>query len=90
MMDEKAVKAHKLILQGYRQVSHKYRMVAKLPDGMDGIQAMALVDPEYEADIRRGIETRAADQYRRVYSKEKLELSEEEFKAFKDACKTFG
>lgn len=71
--------------QGYKQVSSKYRMVGKLPDGMTGIQALATVDPELAKRMQQTADASAEHQYLRVYDKATLKLTEEEFQDFKKA-----
>lgn len=71
--------AKKIVEWGYYQVSRKFRLVARLPKGMDGISALiqaeringhisidATIDAEKWA--RRLGNTNAADQYLRVYA----------------------
>jgi hypothetical protein len=71
-----------LIKRGYRQVSRKYRRVAALPEGKTGIQAIRDADPSYYKGVVARIEESCADQYLRVYAKDKLELTREEFAEF--------
>ena len=78
--------ARELVAAGYRQISNKYRMVARLPEGTTGLQALQAVDSEFARDLIRRIEEQAADQYRRVHARgagNVLELDEETFADFK-------
>ncbi len=74
-------RAEKLIKEGWRQTSRKYRMLACLPDGMTGKEALyearmreiGDVNREYwEKEIKRWIdilgENSCADHFRRVYA----------------------
>lgn len=72
-----------LIVQGYESISNKYRMVARLPAGKTGIEAMSEVDPQY----MQLVEKNTAEQYRRVHAKwntdEVLELSASDYVEFR-------
>lgn len=77
-------KVQGLIDQGYMQVSHKYRSLAKLPEGMTGLEALAKFAPDFHKDLVRRMEAQARSQFLRVYSKEEsIELTQEEFAVFK-------
>ena len=71
-----------LISTGYKQISRKHRTLAKLPDGMNGFEALQKVDPSLANHMKAGFLESCADQYRRVYSRyddNQIELSEPEF-----------
>ncbi len=74
-----------LVAQGYKQVSRKYRMVAGLPEGKTGLEALKEADPEKYADLMTRVEEMAADRYR-TYCADKnghrLTLTWEEFNEF--------
>lgn len=72
-----------LIRQGYQQISRKYRLVARLPEGKTGIEALRDVDPALISRWEENLERRAAEFFCRVYSKDTLELSEVDFKEFR-------
>ena len=78
--------AKKLVSQGYRQISRKYRMVARVPFGMTGRQALDQVAPGvYNSRMN---EWHCADQYRRCYAKgdDVLELNYKVFREFLNEC----
>lgn len=53
-----------LLQQGVKQLSRKYRLVARLPVGMTGLDALRERSPERYADVMRRAEQWAADEYR--------------------------
>ena len=65
-----ADRARQLIREGYRQVSRKHRIVARLPDGKTGRQALteAIDRREDSTWIRRLSERAAQSQFLRVYA----------------------
>lgn len=73
-----------LIAQGYIQVSRRYRIVARLPEGKTGLEALREVDPRLVQEMLDRVERDATDMYLRVHATpaEKLNLSETEFEAF--------
>lgn len=75
-----------LVAQGYKQVSSRYRIVARLPDGMTGIEALESVDASLAKHMRDTMNKQAAEQYLRVYAplEQKVELTEEEWIAWRD------
>ncbi len=74
----------KLIDEGYVQTSHRYRSVARLPEGKTAIQALTEADPIAGKDLMQQLERWALSRYLRgPYSKNRLELTPEEFKEFK-------
>lgn len=75
--------AQSLIDQGYKSTSNKYRFVARLPEGMTGLEALKQVAPDYYEHMMRRIECEAVAQYLRAYSKDYIVLTPEEFMAFK-------
>lgn len=70
-------------LRGYRKVSNKYKLVARI-DRPDWIDVLARSMRRSPAEFYVPGESLPAiswcDQYRRVYSKDQLKLSSEEFK----------
>jgi hypothetical protein len=82
------INVKELISHGYQQTSSKYRTVARLPPGKTGLEALRDVSPhDYHLIIAR-IEQQCASTYRRLYAEKEgnqLELSPEEFAAFKAA-----
>jgi len=66
--------AQRLVDEGYKQVSRKYRTVARLPPGMTGLEAMRTVDPAFVEDMMRRLNDAAAEQYLRVYAKDTVEV----------------
>lgn len=74
-----------LLQQGAQQVSRKYRIVARLPVGMTGLDALRERSPERYADVMRRAEQWAADEYRRDVAcrhGDYFELTVEEFNEF--------
>jgi hypothetical protein len=73
-----------LIAQGYEQTSRKYRIVARLPPGKTGLEALAEVDPGLAANILRNANEQAAQQFRRVHAQgeDQLTLTWGEFNEF--------
>jgi hypothetical protein len=65
------------------QVSGKYRTVAKLPDGMTGVEALIGVKYREDSWAENMGEGHAGDHYLRCYGKEKKELSREDWVDFK-------
>lgn len=79
----------RLVDEGYRQVSRKFRHVARLPDGMTGLEALRSVDPDLHDRMMQRMEEEAADHFRRVHASEQglwLTLTTEEFDAFRRAA----
>ena len=68
-----------LIRNGYTQTSRRFRRLAKLPDGMSGIEAMQTVDPTWIKERMSRLEADAAELFCRVHSAEKIELTDVEF-----------
>lgn len=77
-------KAKKLVEDGYEQISRKYRTLARLPEGMTGIEALRSADPFLAQRFLDNAERAAKEQYMRVYSKaeDRAELTVEEFNAY--------
>lgn len=78
-----------LLASGVEQLSRKYRLVARLPPGMTGLEALRERAPDrYHALTKRMAETTerlAADEYRRWVAKDhgdEFELTVEEFSEF--------
>lgn len=63
--------AKELVAAGYFQISRKYREVARLPEGVTGIQAL---QRHWREPVKLS-ERDATDQYLRVYATDKIELS---------------
>jgi len=77
-----------LVAAGYMQVSRKYRTIARLPPGKTAIEAMKELHPHAYQQVLEDIEQSAMRQYLRVYAHSDgntLELTEEQFNAFRDA-----
>ncbi len=77
-----------LVAAGYKQRSRKYRLVAKLPDGETGLEALKRCNPSAFRNIMDFAEHKAADHYRAYNAQaegNELELTAEEFKAFREA-----
>jgi hypothetical protein len=83
--EEAVARARELVAAGYQSISNKYRLVARLPEGKTGLEALAMVNPDLAAHFLENANLSAARQFMRVYAKEpeRLELNAEEFKAFK-------
>lgn len=80
--------ANPFVAAGYQQTSAKYRTIARLPEGMTGIEALKLADQEAYAHLQERLEREAASTFRRVYAQQlgcQIMLSPEEFVAFKAA-----
>lgn len=82
-------RARWLVERGYRQAGRRYCTVARLPEGMDGKQALrAAFNGDREADwIDRLTDDAAGNHFRRVYAYYTgaplvLELDRETFRAF--------
>lgn len=73
--------AQKLINEGYCQVSGRYRILAKLPEGKTAVEALIEADPRWKAKF----EDIALGQYLRVYSQTECqaELDIETFAEFR-------
>lgn len=74
-----------LLEQGVRQLSRKYRTVARLPPGMTGLEALKQRAPEKYARVMAWAEDRAAEEYCRYEAKkygDEFELSVSEFNEF--------
>jgi hypothetical protein len=85
------IPAEELIAKGYYQVSRNYRLVAKLPDGKTGVEA--LIDAcrsgeiptarDYESWAKRLGEGHAGDQYLRSNIASAIQLTREAFENFR-------
>lgn len=74
-----------LLQQDAKQVSRKYRLVARLPVGMTGIEALCERAPDRYARVMARAEQWAADDYRREVAHKHgdlFELTREEFAEF--------
>lgn len=71
-----------LIAAGYQQVSRKHRLLARVPTGLTGLEALRTVDPFMADRMEKAVHDQAADYYRRVHSKEQVELTREEFEEY--------
>lgn len=77
-----------LVAAGYKQVSRKYRLVARLPEGKTGMEALEAHAPDTARNFRRMAEEMAASQYLRIYADRdgnQVELTPEEFEEFRKA-----
>jgi hypothetical protein len=74
----------KLLGGEWFQVSRRYRIVARLPEGKTGIEALSEASgrPEWAAGLR---ETNAGDQFLRVYATDTRTLDRPTFAAFRKA-----
>lgn len=76
--DEHRAEAETLALQGYRRTSSKYGMLSRV-DREDWQEFMAKTHAPWDINEGRawvyGLGTRAADQYRRCYSRDKITVS---------------
>lgn len=83
MTEEAAKEARELIALGYCRTSNKYRMLARI-DRADWVEVMAKEYRRAPADFCIPGETEPTgnwcDQYRRCFSNDKIEVSEEVFK----------
>ena len=77
-------RALEIVAQGYQQVSRKNRMVARLPPGMTGLEALRTVDPQLADNFLANAERMAAEQYMRCYANKEnqLTLTQGEFAEF--------
>jgi hypothetical protein len=78
--------AAELVAAGYRQTSWKYGLVARLPPGKTGVEALAERSPELVRELQERMEAEAADIYRRIYAQSaghSLALSRDELEAFR-------
>jgi hypothetical protein len=74
-----------LIKQGYEQISRKYRMLGRLPEGKTGLEALREVDPRLAQHFLDNANNAAKDQYIRCYTRGepyRIELTREEFDEF--------
>jgi hypothetical protein len=72
-----------IVAQGYEQVSRKYRIVARLPEGKTGLEALAEVDPELAKHMLDEVNLEAGRHYMRVHARHtQLSLTWEEFNEF--------
>lgn len=74
--------ARDLAAEGWHQVSSNYRLIARLPEGMTGLEALETIDPNLAQDIREQAEAHAMRHFLRMYAEHK-ELTPEQFRAFK-------
>jgi hypothetical protein len=74
-----------LVRMGYHQISRKDRMVARLPEGKTGLEALTEVDPGMARTYFDNMTRVTTDHYLRVYGKDTLELTEAEFEDFRNA-----
>ena len=82
---EARLNVDELLQQGVKQISRKYRTVARLPVGMTGLDALRERSPERYAQIMRRAESWAAEEYRIGVAKDygdEFELTVEEFSEF--------
>lgn len=72
----------------WRGVSNKHRTVARLPEGMTGIEALKKYAPDEYDQLLEYIEQRAANTYRRIYADKNGDvaiLNQVEWDEFKNA-----
>lgn len=62
----------RLAQEGWKQISRKHRMIARVPPGMTGMEALAMIDPEAVEQLKRLMESEAADMVRRRADKNPL------------------
>lgn len=82
--------AKQLVEEGWMQTSSKYRMIARIPEGMTAFQALRAASPDEYAHLMTQFERRAADIFRRLNNQSKFpecyrELDQETFLAFRKA-----
>jgi len=77
-------KVDDLIALGFQQVSRKYRLLARIPAGKTGLQALAEVQPDYARQILDNAERQAAAAYMRIHAcgDDRVELTREEFEEY--------
>lgn len=77
---------NKYVAAGYRQISRRYRTVARLPEGKTGKEALRTAARRDVYDVDGWVETlgeeAAASRYLRCYATDRLTLTREEFDAF--------
>lgn len=69
-------------------ISNRYRLIARLPEGKTGLEALKERAPESFEHIMQHAEQLAADEYRRTYARQhgdEVELSSEDYSAFRKA-----
>ena len=73
-----------LLAQGWRVISLRHRMIARLPEGTTGLEALRKVSPGLVAEWERRLEEKATETYLRCWAVGdcKRTLSEEEFAQF--------
>ncbi len=69
---------------GYQQVSRRYRLIARLPSGKTGLEALAEVNPELAKHFLAQANEQAARQYlaRHADGENKVELTDDEFREY--------
>jgi len=60
--------AAKLVRDGWKSTSNKHRVIARLPEGKTGLEALREVAPDDHKRIMENAERQAADTYRRLYA----------------------
>jgi hypothetical protein len=85
---EETAEAQKLIDQGYKQTSARYRSLCRIPEGMTPLEALRSVDEEAAKDLEERLQDWAESHYMRIYSRNKrpqdhIEVSVGVFRAFK-------
>lgn len=83
-LDETGMTVLQLLVAGYYQVSNMHRIVARLPVGVCGVDALAVAWGDRKRAKQLG-ETRAGDQFLRVYSRDQIQLTREQWAEFKAA-----
>ena len=83
--EEHFARARELREKGYRQVSRKYRLFARLPEGLNGYEALKAVSPTTAQGFLDGFLEGCAEYYCRVFAHqngEEVEVSIEVFNAW--------
>jgi hypothetical protein len=65
---------------GYEQTSYKYRMLNRIPPGKTGLEALKEISPAAYERILAQANHWAAEEYKRLDDRDRLELTREEFK----------
>ena len=84
-------KAQELLVQGYKQTSRKFRMLAKVPDGYTPIQALRRASPTEAKRVEEQFHRWASDAFMRLSNKNAvpefsycyIEIDQETFDAFR-------
>ncbi len=79
--------AKELVSAGYKQISSKYRIVARLPEGKSGYEALRDADPDFAGRLLANFQRDCEDQFLRVCANNshRMTLDELTFAAFRAA-----